>query len=61
MDGITLGLDDDGDDKAVDAEDTCHDDGDQGLEDHIGAVHAHLADTDTSLASTVSSTEVTEN
>ena len=58
---VTLGLDDHRHDEAVNTKDTCHNDGDKGLENHIGAEHADLANTDTGSSCTVSSTKVAEN
>ena len=61
MDGITLGLDDDGDDKAVDAEDTCHDDGEEGLVDQFTLQDTDGCDSDSGLGATVGGPEVAEN
>ena len=58
---VTLRLDYDRDDEAVNTKDTCHNDGDKWLENHISAEHADLANTDTGSSSAVSSTKVAEN
>ena len=60
-DALTLGLNDDGHDEAVNAKDTRHDDGDERLEDHVGAQDTNLRDTNASLASAVGSAHVAEH
>lgn len=55
---LTLVVEDDSDDKAVDTEDTRHDNGHDGLEDEVGLEDTHAADSDARLGSSVCSTEV---
>ncbi len=59
--GCDLSVEDDGDDEAVDTEDTRHDNGDDGLEDEVGLEDAHAADADAGLGGAVGSTEVAEH
>ena len=58
---LTGAGDDDGDDEAVDTEDTSHDDGDNRLNDQLGLEHGDGADADAGLGSAVGGTEVAEH
>jgi hypothetical protein len=58
---LTFTLVDDGNDEAVNTEDTSHDTGNQRLENELGLEDTDGADTDTGFGSTVSGTEVSEN
>ncbi len=44
---LTLSVKDDGDDEAIDTEDTRHDNGYNGLEDEVSPQHTHAADANT--------------
>lgn len=55
---LTLVVEDDGDDEAIDTEDTRHDNGHDGLEDEIGLEDTHAADADARLGGSVGSAEV---
>ena len=57
----TVGGDDDGDDEAVDAEDTGHDHGDDGLHDELGAHDAHGGDADAGLGGAVGGAHARED
>lgn len=61
MTRLTLSLQDNSDDKAVDTQDTCHNNWDQGLEDQLWLEDTHGADTDTGFGSTVRGSQVAEN
>ena len=54
----TFLTDDDGHDHAVDAEDTGHDHGDQGLHDHLGSPDGDTADACACLGGAVCRTQV---
>ena len=58
---LTGAGDNDGNDEAVDTEDTSHDHGDDRLDDQLGLEDSDGADTDTGLGSAVSSAHVAEN
>lgn len=53
--------DKDGHDETVDTDDTSHDNGDNVLDDQVGAEDSHAAHTDTGLSSTIGGTEAGEN
>ena len=54
----TFVVEDDSDDKAIDTEDTRHNNGYDRLEDQVGLEDTHAADADARLGGTVSSAEV---
>ena len=47
-----------GNDETVDTQDTSHDDGNDGLHDQFRLQDTHAADTNTTLSSTISSTQI---
>ena len=51
----------DGDDQAVDTNDTSHNDGDDVLDDEVGAENTHSSNTDTGLGGTVRGTQAGED
>ena len=55
---ITLSIEDDGDDEAIDTEETRHDNGYDGLEDEVSPQYTHAADANTWLSSSVSGTQI---
>jgi hypothetical protein len=54
-------LEDDCDDKAVDTQNTSHNDWNEGSEDQFGSEDTHTANTDTGLGSAVGSAQVAED
>ena len=58
---LTGAWDDDGDNEAVDTEDTGHDDGDDRLDDQLGLEDCHRADAHAGLRGTVGRAHVTKN
>lgn len=54
-------MQDDSHNQAIDAQDTSHNNGDQGSENKLGSEHTNRADTDTGLGSAVGSTQVAEH
>ena len=58
---LTSGLENDGHNKTVNTQDTCHNNGNEGLEDQLWLQDTHGGNTDTGLGSTVGSTQVAEN
>ena len=58
---LTSSLENDGNNKAVNAENTSHNNGNEGLEDQILSQDTDGGDTNTSLGGTVGSTQVAEN
>jgi len=58
---LTLALQDDGDDEAVDTQNTSHNDWNKWLEDQFWLQDTHAANTDTGLGGTVWSSQVAEN
>ncbi len=56
--GLTLSVQDDSDDKAVDTQDTRHNNGNDRLEDEFGLEDTHAADTNATLCGAVGSAEV---
>jgi hypothetical protein len=56
--GLTLSVKDDSDDKAVDTQDTRHNNGNDRFEDELGLEDAHAADTNATLCGTIGSAEV---
>ena len=61
MEKLTGTGDDYGDDKAVNTEDTSHDDWDDRLNDQLGLEHGYGADADAGFGSAVGSAEVAEH
>lgn len=57
-DALTLSVKDDSNDKAIDTEDTRHNDGNDRLEDELGLEDTHAADADATLCGAVGSAEV---
>lgn len=55
---LTLSVEDNSDDETIDTQDTRHDNRYDRLEDQIWLEDTHAADADTTLGSTVGSTEV---
>ena len=47
MSTLTLSVENDSHDEAIDTQDTRHDNGDDGLEDQVGLQNTHAADADT--------------
>ena len=58
---LTVSIEEHGDDKSVDTEDTSHDNGDDGLEEEFWLQNDGGADADSRLGSTVGGTEVSED
>lgn len=58
---LTLSLQDDGNDEAVNTQDTSHNDWNEGLKDQFWLQDTHAADTNTGLCSTVWSSQVAKN
>ena len=58
---VDVVVDDDGDDEAVDTEDTSHDDGDDTSHDTVGGVDTEVGETDAGLGGTVGGAEVGED
>ncbi len=56
-----LSLQDNGNNQAVDTEDTCHDDGKEGLVDQFALQDTNGCDSDSGLGATVGGPEVAEN
>ena len=59
--GVDVVVDDDGNDEAVDTEDTSHDDGDDTSHDAVGGVDTEVGEADAGLGGTVGGTEVGED
>lgn len=59
--GVDVVVDDDGDDEAVDTEDTSHDDGDDASHDAVGGVDAEVGEADAGLGRAVGRAEVGED
>ena len=57
---LTLGRDDDGNDEAVDSDNSRHDDGDERLHDEVGARNTHARDADPRLCGPVGCAKVGE-
>ena len=58
MSTLTLSVENDSHDEAIDTQNTRHDNGDDWLEDKIRLQHTHAADANTWLSSTVGSTQI---
>ena len=58
---LTVSVEQDGDDKSIDTEDTSHDNGDDGLEEELWLQNDGGADADSRLGSAVGGTEVSED
>ena len=61
LEALTLALENDSHNKAVNTKDTSHNDGDERLEDELVLEDTDGGDTDTGLGSTVGSAQVAEN